>query len=176
VFGEFVDVGDEPAQIHNPPNAGVLGGVGDDGGGAVVGVAIIRLADAVHQVVDDVDRTGIGERLLGGGVVVRVQRDSGDFVTPAEVGQPVGVSAGGDDVVAYVEQGTDKPRADIAGGAGNQDSHGTHRTEVPDPIRSESCTSPPAAREYRRGDPATAASTARSASFAVRGLVPLGNW
>ena len=57
---------------------------------------------------------------------------------PAEVGKPVGVSRGGDDVVALIEQRTDEPRADITGGAGNQDSHGSHRTEVPELITSES--------------------------------------
>ena len=39
----------------------VLGGLGDVGRGRVVGVTEVGLADAVHQVVDDVDRSRLGE-------------------------------------------------------------------------------------------------------------------
>jgi len=39
VFGEFAVVGNEPAQIHDPADRGILGGVGDVGGGAVVDIA-----------------------------------------------------------------------------------------------------------------------------------------
>jgi hypothetical protein len=40
-------------------------------------------------------------------------------------------------VMAGVEQGCDETRTDIAGGAGDQYSHGTHRTAVPRPPRAE---------------------------------------
>ena len=53
----------------------VLCGVGDIGRGAVVGVAEVGLADAVHQVVDDVDRPRLGERCPRRRRVVRVQCD-----------------------------------------------------------------------------------------------------
>jgi hypothetical protein len=108
MFGEFVNLGDEPAQIHDSPDPRVFRRVGDIGSGTVVGVAEVGLADAVHQVVDDVDRT-VGERLLGRRFVARVQRDSGDLVMPTEVGQSVRVSGGGDDIVARDEQCTDEP-------------------------------------------------------------------
>ena len=107
---------------------------------------------------------------------MRVHRDSGDLGMPAEVGQPVGVSGGDDDVVALVEQRTYQSRADIAGCAGNQDSRGSHVKEVPEPTESKSThrllprTNTPAVMA------AVAASTARSASLAPRGLVLVRNW
>ena len=44
------------------PHAGLLRGLGDIGRGRVVGVTEVGLADAVHEVVDDVDRPRVGER------------------------------------------------------------------------------------------------------------------
>ena len=78
VLGQLAFVGHEPAEVHDAPHAGLLGGVGDVGGGRVVGVAEVGLADAVHQVVDDVDRSRLGECRLRRRRVVRVQRDGGD--------------------------------------------------------------------------------------------------
>ena len=51
VFGQVVLVGDEPAEIHDPPNAGFLCRGRHIGGGTIVGVTKVRLADAVHQVI-----------------------------------------------------------------------------------------------------------------------------
>jgi hypothetical protein len=67
--------------------------------------------------------------------------------------------------VALIEQGGDEPRTNIAGGAGDQDSHGRHRTEVPALTESKST--------YRL---APCTNTGHSAIYAVRGLVPIRNW
>src|SRR5262249_37672025 len=109
VFGEYVIVGDEPAQVYDPPDACILRRICDIGSGEIVSVAEVRLADAVHKVVEDIDRTGVGERLLGRGFIVRVQHYSGDLVMPAEVGQSVRISGAGNDIVACVEQRADEP-------------------------------------------------------------------
>ena len=132
VFGQVVLVGDEPAKVHDPPNAGFLCRVRHIGGGTIVGVTKVRLADAVHQVKHHIDGTGLAEGVLRRPFVVCVQCDAGDVVMPAEIDQSVGSSGGGDDVVAGIEQGGDEPRTDIAGGAGHQGAHGIHRTAVPD--------------------------------------------
>ena len=95
---------------------------GDIAGGAVVGVPELGLADAVHQVVDDVDRTRLDECRSRRVLVVRVQWHAGDMAAPAEIGEPVGVAGGGDDLVAVGEQGRHETRTDISGGAGDQDA------------------------------------------------------
>ena len=103
----------------------------DDGRGAVVGLTEARLPDAVHQVIHDVDRPGGVECVARRFRVVRVQRNAGDLVVPAEIGQSVGVSGGGYDVVPVLEESCDEPRTDIAGRAGDEDPRVVHRTAVP---------------------------------------------
>ena len=106
---------------------------------------------------------------------MRVKRDMTDMVMPAEIRQPIRVSGSGDNVITLVEELSDETRADVSGSAGNKNSHGSHRTEIPAAIESKS--------NYRRlprtNTPAViaamAASAARSASFAVRGLVLVRN-
>ena len=98
VFGQVVVVGDESSEVHDPPNTGLPRGVRHDGGGTVVGITEVRLADAVHQVIDHIDGSGLGQGVLRRRFVVRVQCDAGDVVVPAEFGQPVRISGGGDDV------------------------------------------------------------------------------
>ena len=91
VLGQRVVVGDETAEVDDAAHAGRLGRVRHVGRGAVVGLAEAGLTDAVHQVVDDVDRSRVGERRLRRLRVVRVQRDRRDAVMPTEVGQPRGL-------------------------------------------------------------------------------------
>src|SRR5690606_19723353 len=126
VFGELLVVGDEPAEVDDAAHPGRRGGLGDGGRGPVVGGPETGLADAVHQVVHDVDRAVVGERVPGPLRVVGVQCDAVDPVSPAESLQADRVSGCGDDLVSLVQEGTDQPRADVAGGAGHQDPHVFH--------------------------------------------------
>ena len=144
MFGQVILIGDEPAEIDDPLDTGLFRPVRHDGGRAIVRVPKVRLPDAVHQVIDDVDGTGRAEGLRHRRLVVCIQFDTRDVVIPAELGQPAGISGGGHDVMAGVEQGSDEPRTDIAGRAGDQDSHGVHRTAVPESPRVD-----PAARLAR---------------------------
>ena len=89
----------------------------------LLAIAKPGLADRMHQVVDDVDGSGRGERRAHRRRIVGIQGDPGDLVMPAEAREPTGIARGGDDLVPVLEQLRGEPRADIAGGAGYQNSH-----------------------------------------------------
>ncbi len=126
VIGQYVVVGHEPAEVHDAADARIPRGFGDVRGGGVIAIAKPGLADRMHEVVDDVDGSGRGERRVHRRRIVGIQGDPGDLVMPAEAREPTGIACGGDDLVPVLEQLRGEPRADIAGGASYQNSRRFH--------------------------------------------------
>ena len=123
MIGQYVVVGHEPTEVHDAADAGILRGLGDVRGGGVIAIAKPGLADRMHEVVDDVDGSGRGERRAHRRRIVGIQGDPGDLVMPAEAREPTGIARGGNDLVPFLEQLRGERLTDIAGGAGYQNSH-----------------------------------------------------
>ena len=71
--------------------------------------AEVRLPDAVHQVVEDIDGPGHRERAVRRIRVGGVEHHRRDAVEPAVSAQFRGITRGDHDVVAVAEQSGDKP-------------------------------------------------------------------
>ena len=72
------------------------------------------LADRMHEVVDDVDGSGRGERRAHRRRIVGIQGDPGDLSCQPKPASLPGIARGGDDLVPVLEQLRGEPRADIA--------------------------------------------------------------
>ncbi len=103
VFGQLPVIRvlrDEAAQVDDATHIGVLGSGGDIAGRGAVGIAEAGLTDGVDQVVDDVDRSGSGERRANRLGIGGVQRYRSDVVKPPHPGKPDRVTGGGQHLMA----------------------------------------------------------------------------
>ena len=117
------DMGDETAEVDDPTDAGVFGRGSEVAGRGAVGNAETRLTDAVHQVIDHVDRTGNSQARASRFGVGDVELHGRDVVDPPETAEPLGVATGGEHVMAGLEKCGDQPRSDVAGRARHKNSH-----------------------------------------------------
>jgi hypothetical protein len=116
-------VRDEAAQIDDAMHIGVLGGRGDVAGRGPVGIAEAGLTDRVDQVVDDVDLTGGGERLVNRLGIGGVESHGGDVVKPAHPLKPGRFAGGGQHLMPVRDQCRHQPRSHVTGRARHQNPH-----------------------------------------------------
>src|SRR5215212_1980731 len=112
-------VGADPAGVGDEPHAGGLSGVD---GVAVLADALAGLAPRDQQ-----QLVGTGERLGQRRLVVEVGTPDHDAAV-GQAAEGLGAPSGGDDLLggdAPLQQGFDHQPAQLAGGAGDDDGHGS---------------------------------------------------